>query len=140
MVSHDNACKCFIFSSALVWLASWLVRSLYHVRLVQRSQVRLCASLYVVLSRYSVRLSLTPLCGVCMVSGLLVCRCCLTRFNHKACQEGLQALFYDFMTICEICTRIRSFYCAFCHVLSFGVLCGLCHVVTRGIIYTCNAL
>lgn len=44
------------------------------------------------------------------VKRLFVLRQSLDTYKYKACQVGFQALFYDFMTICENYTRNIVFY------------------------------
>lgn len=49
--------------------------------------------------------------------------------------QALQAVFYDFMTICANYTKTMVFFCAFCHMVS-GAVSGavvLCRVLWSGV-------
>ena len=55
--------------------------------------------------------------------------------------QALQAVFYDFMTICANYTKTMVFFCAFCHIVSGAVSLVLsCCVVCCGLVWSGVAL
>ena len=52
--------------------------------------------------------------------------------------QALQAVFYDFMTICANYTKTMVFFCAFCHMVSGAVSGGA--VVLSGVLWSGVAL
>ena len=58
--------------------------------------------------------------------------------------QALQAVFYDFMTICANYTKTMVFFCAFCHMVSSAVWWCCWHgvgcVVSLSLVWCCGSL